>query len=159
MVRLVMLVLCFAVVTLAAGVATANVADAYSAELKSSNVPGWSESYEYAWGQATLIRERDTGAIHLTLNFWGLETPHLQTALLRAGEGDPGVLLLELPAGSMLALSVADHPLIADALANDELVIQISDERYPDGAIRGTFAYQTVDIDHATWSSVKDLFN
>ena len=165
MVRMITLVLCLVLMLFGTGAATASTAktagdaeaDAYSAELKSEHVPGWSEDFEYAWGQATLIQERATGDIFLTVNFYGLESEVISTVLMRASDEQ---VLHDLPTASHFSETISGpNTELAAALASHDLVIQVNDERYPTGAIRGTFLFVIVDIDARTWSEVRTLFN
>lgn len=159
MVLMIRSLLCVALLALGAGMAAANEANAYSTDLKPENVRPEPVEIGYAWGQATLIVEDEADTFFLTLNFFGLESPQTEAWLLRAAADEAGVPLLQLPNGGFFAESYALNQDIADALAAGELVIQIHDQNYPDGAIRGTFEFVTVAIDETSWTAVKDLFS
>ncbi len=165
MVRRFMLTLILALTVIGAGSALA--AMAYHTVLLPENVRPQPVETGYAWGQATLIVNDEETHFNLTFNFAGLEAPQTAVKLLRASVHDAGMVLdATLPfeyyfhAGSYV---VTADILEALQVENDEgvteLAIQVYDERYPGGAIRGNFRFVTVQVDAATWSSVKNLFN
>ena len=157
MVRMIWVVLCLALI--ASGAGSASAAMAYDTQLAPENVYPDSPPIGYAWGWATAIVDDAGVHCNLTLNFAGLEAPQTAARLLRAAPGEVGTVLVDLPLGSFLAVSLPYTADLADAIENGELAIQIHSQDWPGGAIRGNFRFVTVEVDAATWSAVKKLFD
>jgi len=115
-------------------------------------------SGENAYGTATLIVADDGALAALTVNFAGLEGAQTAAMLMDAPEGANGPVLLDLPLGTPVAIMVDMTPGITAALADGDLAIQINNLDWPDGVLRGNFAWVTVATEEATWSAVKALF-
>lgn len=138
-------------------VGTAQAARIYSAVLSPDQV--LPQSGASAYGEATLIVDDSGSMIHLTLNFAGLDTPQSGAELLFAAEGEVGTVAHVLPLGTPLAVSIDNTALLNDALLSEGLSIQVSSEDWPDGAIRGTFAFVIVSSEASSWTAVKSLFD
>lgn len=157
MVRMRMLLTVLALLALGSGAAQAELFMFYEAELVPELVqPGGGET---AYGQSTIIVNETDGTFTLALNFAGLESAQIGVSLLRAAPDEVGVVLMDLPLGNPIAMTDVLPADVADALAHDELAIQVYSESNPDGAIRGNYRFVTVDVDVFTWTRVKDLFN
>lgn len=123
--------------------------------LPGSVVPPSSES---AYGTATLIIGDDGVQAAYTVNFAGLEGAQTSAFLMAAAEGANGPTLLNLPLGSPIAGTFDLTSEMATALADGHLAIQINSADWPDGVLRGNFAWVTVPTEAQTWSAVKALF-
>ncbi len=154
MVRMRKISVFLAVLALAAGSAMA--ATIYEAELTPELVQP--SSGASAYGQATLIINDGRTAADLTLNFAGLDTPQTGVCLMRGLPDMVGAKMLDLPTGTPMALTMDYDADIIAALESDELFIQIYSEAWPDGAIRGNFAFVIVPTTESTWSGIKTLF-
>lgn len=152
--RIANILFCLALVV--AGVGAAQAAVVYEAEMTGAMVVPPSGSGAY--GQATLIVNDDETLVYLTVNFAGLETPQTYAQLHIGAVGEAGTFYMELPLGTPLAQTMDFTPEIGEALANDTLIIQIADEEYPAGNIRGNFEFVTVRDESTNWSQVKSLF-
>ncbi len=111
-----------------------------------------------AYGMATLVVADDWSQAAYTLNFAGLESPETGAVLFHAAAGETGPSLMTLPLGSPLAGTFAITPEMHDALDNAALAIQVAEENYPDGCIRGNFTFVVVPTEPTSWGSVKTLF-
>jgi len=157
MVRMRMLLTALALLALGSGVAQAELYMFYDAEMVPELVQAGGG--EQAYGQSTIIVNETDGTFTLALNFAGLESAQIGASLLRAAPDEVGVVLMDLPLGSPVAMMDVLPADVADALAHDELAIQIYTVNNPDGAIRGNYRFVTVNVDVTTWTRVKDLFN
>lgn len=142
-----------AVVLCAGGAWAANI---YTAVLlPGAVVPPSSES---AYGSATFIVAENGVQVGYTLNFAGLEGAQTAAFLMNAAEGVNGPTLMNLPLGTPIAGTFDLTPEMAAALTDGHLAIQINSADWPDGVLRGNFAWVTVPTEAQTWSAVKALF-
>jgi len=110
-----------------------------------------------AYGNCSFVVDTDLTELHWNLIFAGLDSPQTGAVFLRAAENEPGVVLHTLPLGSPLTgVWVLDDDARA-ALAAGELAIQVSDELFPDGAIRGNFEEVMTPTEATSWGEVKSL--
>jgi hypothetical protein len=148
--------LAFLLVALIIGAGSAMADVVYDAEITGMYVVPPSECDGY--GQATMIVNTERTQAYLTLNFAGLDTPQTGAVLLAGAADEAGTVLMELPMGSPLALTVEYTTELAEAVENEMLAVQIASESCPDGAIRGNFVFVTVGTEAQSWTQVKTLF-
>lgn len=130
--------------------------DVYQATLLPSLVVP--PSGENAYGSATLIVSSDGMHAAYTVNFAGLEGAQTAAFLMGAPEGANGPVLFSLPLGTPVSGMLDMTPALTAALADGGLAIQVNSVDWPNGVLRGNFAWVTVATDAATWSSMKALF-